>query len=342
MQNTSKDKKQLSDIRFSVLDLAPIVKDSTASESLRNTLDLARHAEKWGYTRYWLAEHHNMPGIASSATSVVIGHVAAGTSTIRVGSGGIMLPNHAPLIIAEQFGTLESLFPGRIDLGLGRAPGTDQLTAQALRRERRSDGHDFPEQLEELRTYFDPSMASGKMHVRAVPGEGLNIPIWLLGSSGFSAQLAGQLGLPFAFASHFSPAHTVPALDLYRSSFRPSDVLEEPYAMVGVNVIAADNEEKARRLATSMQQQFLNLIRNNPVPLQPPVDNMDDLWSDYEEAALEQQLGSSIIGNPDTIKEKLEAFLNKTGADEMMINAQIFDHQDRLRSFEIVSEVFKK
>ncbi|PLR78470.1 LLM class flavin-dependent oxidoreductase [Bacillus sp. V3-13] len=341
MQNTLKDKKQLSDIRFSVLDLSPIVKDSTAAESLRNTLDLARHAEKWGYTRYWLAEHHNMPGIASSATSVVIGHVAAGTSTIRVGSGGIMLPNHAPLVIAEQFGTLESLFPGRIDLGLGRAPGTDQLTAQALRRERRSDGHDFPEQLEELRTYFDPSMASGKMHVRAIPGEGLNIPIWLLGSSGFSAQLAGQLGLPFAFASHFSPAYTVPAMDLYRSSFRPSEVLEEPYAMVGVNVIAADTDEKARRLATSMQQQFLNLIRNNPAPLQPPVDNMDELWSDYEKAALEQQLGSSIIGSPETVKEKLQAFLNETGADEMMINAQIYDHQDRLRSFEIVSEVFK-
>jgi luciferase family oxidoreductase group 1 len=338
----NKNTKRLSDIPFSVLDLSPIVVGGTPSDSLRNTLDLARHAEKWGYNRYWLAEHHNMPGIASSATSVVIGHVAAGTSTIRVGSGGIMLPNHAPLVIAEQFGTLESLFPGRIDLGLGRAPGTDQLTAHALRRDRRSDGQDFPEQLAELRAYFDPSLASGRMHVRAIPGEGLNIPIWLLGSSGFSAQLAGQLGLPFAFASHFSPDNTLPALDLYRRHFHPSEVLDKPYAMVGVNVIAADTDEKARWLATSMQQQFLNLIRNNPGPLQPPVENMDDLWSEYEKAALQQQLGSSIIGSPETVKEKLQEFLDVTQADEMIVNAQIFDHQARLRSYEIVAEITKR
>lgn len=331
--------KKLKDIAFSVLDLSPIVKNGTASDSLKNTLDLAQHAEKWGYNRYWLAEHHNMPGIASSATSVVIGHVAAGTSSIRVGSGGIMLPNHAPLVIAEQFGTLESLFPGRIDLGLGRAPGTDQLTAYALRRERRGDGEDFPDQLEELRTYFKPSV---ERHVRAIPGEGLNIPIWLLGSSGYSAQLAGKLGLPFAFASHFSPENTIPALQLYHQHFRPSQVLDAPYAMVGVNVIAADTDEEAERLATSMQQQFLQLLRNNPGPLQPPVDNINDLASEYEKSLLEQRIGSSIIGSPETVKEKLQAFLNDTQANEMMVNAQIFDHKARMRSYEIVGELIQR
>ncbi|PLT35503.1 LLM class flavin-dependent oxidoreductase [Bacillus sp. V5-8f] len=338
MSNGSNQKK-LSDIKFSVLDLSPIVVGGTASDALKNTLDLAQHVENWGFTRYWLAEHHNMTGIASSATSVVIGHVAGGTSKIRVGSGGIMLPNHAPLVIAEQFGTLESLYPGRIDLGLGRAPGTDQLTAYALRRDKMSNGEDFPEQVEELRSYLNPALGSNNNHVRAVPGEGLNIPIWLLGSSGFSAQMAGQLGLPFSFASHFSPKNTLGALRLYRTSFRPSDVLEKPYAMVGVNVIAADSDEKAKRLATSMQQQFLALIRNNPGQLKPPVDNMDELWTPYEMAALEQQLGSSIIGGPETVKEKLQAFLDETQADEMIINAQIFDHYDRLRSYEIVSEI---
>lgn len=336
------NRKRLSDIPFSVLDLSPIVEGGSPSESFRNTLDLARHAEKWGYNRYWLAEHHNMPGIGSSATSIMIGYVAAGTSKIRVGSGGIMLPNHAPLVIAEQFGTLESLFPGRIDLGLGRAPGTDQLTARALRRDRRNDGLDFPEQLEELRSYFNPSLTSGNMHVRAIPGEGLNIPIWLLGSSGFSARLAGELGLPFAFASHFSPENTLPALELYRHHFRPSEVLDEPYAMVGLNVIAADTDDEARRLATSMYQQFLNLLRNNPSRLQPPVDNMDELWSDYEKAFVQQQLGSSIIGSPETVKEKLQSFLDDTQADEIMVNAQIFDHQARLHSFEIVAEVTER
>ncbi|WP_409298894.1 LLM class flavin-dependent oxidoreductase [Peribacillus sp. SCS-26] len=337
---TEKKGKSLRDIKYSVLDLSPITAGGTASDSFRNTLDLARHAEKWGYNRYWLAEHHNMPGIASSATSLVIGHVAAGTSTIRVGSGGIMLPNHSPLIIAEQFGTLESLFPGRIDLGLGRAPGTDQLTAYALRRGPNSNGQDFPEQLEELRAYFQPETGS-KRHVHAIPGEGLNVPVWLLGSSGFSAQLAGRLGLPFAFASHFSPQNTLSALDLYRKSFTPSDILQEPYAMVGVNVIAADTEKEAKRLATSMQQQFLNLIRNNPSPLLPPVDTMDGIWNEYEKAALEQQLGSSIIGDKETAAEKLQTFLDSTEADEMIINAQIYDHNSRLRSFEIAAEAFR-
>lgn len=334
--------KNLNEIRYSVLDLSPIVEGSTPSDSLSNTLDLARHAEKWGYHRYWLAEHHNMPGIASSATSVVIGHVASGTSTIRVGSGGIMLPNHAPLVIAEQFGTLESLFPGRIDLGIGRAPGTDQLTAHALRRDGRVDAEDFPQNLAELRAYFDPTLAAGKMHVRAIPGEGLNIPIWLLGSSGFSAQLSGHLGLPFSFASHFSPENTLPALDLYRRSFKPSNVLDKPYAMVGVNVIAADSLEEAEKLATSMQQQFLSLIRNNPGPLQPPVENFEQLCSDYEKTLLQQRIGSSIIGDKNIVKEKLQKFLAETNADEIIINAQIFDHAARLHSYEIVSEIMKE
>jgi luciferase family oxidoreductase group 1 len=339
MDQSKQEKKQLKDIPFSVLDLAPVVVGSTPAESLKNTLDLAQHAERWGYTRFWLAEHHNMRGIASSATSVVIGHVAGGTSKIRVGSGGIMLPNHASLVIAEQFGTLESLYPGRIDLGLGRAPGSDQLTAHALRRDLRSHGEDFPEQLQELRTYFDPSLAKGPMHVRAVPGEGLNIPIWLLGSSTFSAQLAGLLGLPFAFASHFSPNNTLPALDAYRRNFRPSATLEKPYAIVCLNVIAADSDVKAERLATSLQQQFLNLIRNKPGLLQPPVDSMEHIWTPYEEAALEQQLGSTIVGSKETVEDMLQAFLDETQADEMMVTAQIFDHFDRLRSFEIVSEI---
>ncbi|UNL83545.1 LLM class flavin-dependent oxidoreductase [Priestia koreensis] len=334
------EKKQgkLNEAKWSVLDLSPIVVGGSAGQSLQNTLDLAQHAEKWGYNRYWLAEHHNMAGIASSATAVVIGHVAGGTSKIRVGSGGIMLPNHSPLVIAEQFGTLESLYPGRIDLGLGRAPGTDQVTARALRRDLHSTGEDFPDQLDELREYFNPTERGP---VRAIPGEGLNVPIWLLGSSGFSAQLAGQLGLPFAFASHFSPDYTLTALQLYRDSFRPSEVLDKPYAMVGANVIAADTDEKAKFLATSMQQQFLNLVRGRSGPLNPPVENMEYLWSDYEKAAIQRQLGASIVGSPEKVKEKLEGFLAATQADEVMVNAQIFDHQERLRSYEIVAELAK-
>ncbi len=331
--------KQLSDIQFSVLDLSPIIAGGTAADSLQNTLDLARHAEKWGYNRYWLAEHHNMPGIASSATSVVIGHVAAGTSTIRVGSGGIMLPNHSPLVIAEQFGTLVSLFPGRIDLGLGRAPGTDQLTARALRKENRMGGEDFPEQLAELRAYFDPEAFSGDNYVRAIPGEGLSIPIWLLGSSGFSAQLAGQLGLPFSFASHFSPEYTLPALDLYRRNFRPSSALDKPYAMVGLNVVAADTDEEAQLLATSMQQMFLNLLRNKPGQLPPPVENLESFLTEHEKAALQQRLATSVVGSAETVRNKLQRFLDRTEADEMIINSQIFDHNARLHSYEIIAEV---
>ncbi|MGO4350180.1 LLM class flavin-dependent oxidoreductase [Paenibacillus sp. MCAF9] len=324
-------------IPLSVLDVSPIVEGGTVAESLSNTLDLAQHAEKWGYNRYWLAEHHNAPSIASSATSIVIGHVAAGTSTIRVGAGGIMLPNHAPLVIAEQFGTLESLFPGRIDLGLGRAPGTDGLTAAALRGNRRSNGHDFPEQLAELRAFLDPSSAEVGMPVRAIPGEGLEIPIWLLGSSDFSALLAAQLGLPFAFAGHFSPNFTVPAMNLYRSSFKPSAILDKPKGMVAVNVIAADTDEEAEYLATSMQQLFLSFIRNTRGALPAPVRNMDDVWTAQEKIALMQQLGSSIVGGPETVRTKLKQYIEATKADEIMVAAHIYDHQARLRSYEIIA-----
>ncbi|OMF36948.1 luciferase [Paenibacillus sp. FSL H8-0548] len=324
-------------IPLSVLDVSPIVEGGSVAESLSNTLDLAQHVERWGYNRYWLAEHHNAPSIASSATSIVIGHVAAGTSTIRVGSGGIMLPNHAALVIAEQFGTLETLFPGRIDLGLGRAPGTDGLTAAALRGNRRSNGQDFPEQLAELRAFLDPSSAQVGMPVRAIPGEGLDIPIWLLGSSDFSALLAAELGLPFAFAGHFSPTFTVPAMNLYRSSFKPSAVLDQPKGMVAVNVVAADTDEEAAYLATSNQQLFLSFIRNKRGPLPAPVHDMDSIWTAQEKIALQQQLGSTIVGGPDTVRSKLKQYIEATKADEIMIAAHIFDHKARLRSYEIIA-----
>ncbi|WP_052487033.1 LLM class flavin-dependent oxidoreductase [Gordoniibacillus kamchatkensis] len=326
-------------IPVSILDLAPIVRGATAADSFRNTLDLARHAEQWGYNRYWLAEHHNMPGIASSATSVVIGYVAAGTEKIRVGSGGVMLPNHAPLVIAEQFGTLESLYPGRIDLGLGRAPGSDQLTARALRRSLGNDGDDFPELLEELRAYLKPPSGVHGAKVRAVPGEGLDIPIWLLGSSGFSARLAGQLGLPFAFASHFAPDYLLPALDIYRSSFRPSEALDKPYAMVGIHVVAADTDEEARRLATSHEFQFLNIIRGRSGQLSPPVDSLDGVWSEYEKSIVRQQLSYSVVGSKQTVRDRLRQIVSETGADELIAAGQIYDHAARLRSYELLAEV---
>ncbi|MFC5467944.1 LLM class flavin-dependent oxidoreductase [Cohnella suwonensis] len=335
--NTSRD-----GIPFSVLDFASIVEGGTPSESFRHTLDLARHAERWGYNRFWLAEHHNMPGIASSATSVLIGHVAGGTSTIRVGSGGVMLPNHAPLAIAEQFGTLESLYPGRIDLGLGRAPGSDQAASRVLRRGLGAGGEDFPELLSELRAYFDPDAFDFGNVVRAFPGEGLHVPIWLLGSSGFSAQLAGQLGLPFSFASHFAPDYLMPALEIYRGSFRPSAALDKPYAMIGVSVTAADTERQARRLATSQQQAFLNMIRGKFGQLPPPVDSMDGLWSPYEEAALRKQFGFAVVGDADQVQERLAAIIAETGADEIIVASQIYDHAARLRSFELIANVRRR
>ncbi|MFD2369296.1 LLM class flavin-dependent oxidoreductase [Brevibacillus sp. GCM10020057] len=339
--NERRTSKQLRDIRLSVLDLAPIVEGSNAAESFKKSMDLARHVEKWGYYRFWLAEHHSMPSVASSATSILIGHIAGGTTTLRVGAGGIMLPNHAPLVIAEQFGTLESLYPGRIDLGLGRAPGADQRTARALRRDLRIGGDDFPELLQELRDYLQPGPGGPPGGVRAIPGEGLSIPIWLLGSSDFSARLAGLLGLPFAFAGHFSPNYMLPALQTYRNSFRPSEVLAQPYAMVGVNVMAADTDAQAERLATSHYQAFLNIIRGDLKPIQPPVDNMDALWSEFERLSVQSQLRASIIGSRDTVKKGLQELLDTTQADELMITTSMFDHADRLRSYEIVADVWK-
>jgi len=327
----------LSNIKFSILDLAQITVGGSPAESFQHSTDLAQHAEKWGYHRYWLAEHHNMPGIASSATSVVIGYVANATKTIRVGSGGIMLPNHSPLVIAEQFGTLEAMYPGRIDLGLGRAPGSDQQTAVALRRDPRNQGQDFPEQLAELRMYLDP--ASRNNRVRAIPGEGQDIPIWLLGSSGFSAVLAAELGLPFSFASHFSPENMQLALARYRQYFKPSEVLDEPHVMVAVNVYAADTMEEAQRIATSHQQQFLNLIRNTPGQLPPPVDSMENLWSEYEKSLVMKQLQNTIIGTHEEVKKRLEDLAQNTNADEIIIATTTYNHQARLRSFEIVAEV---
>ena len=323
-------------IPFSVLDTTPVLQGSDATQAFRNTLDLAQHAERWGYVRYWLAEHHNMPGIASAATSVVIGHVAGGTSTIRVGSGGVMLPNHAPLVIAEQFGTLASLFPGRIDLGLGRAPGTDGRTAQALRRNL-AGGDTFPQDVLELQSYFQP-LQPGQL-VRAVPGAGLNVPIWLLGSSLFSAQLAAYLGLPFAFASHFAPDAMLQALAIYRENFRPSAQSDKPYAMLGLNICAADTDAEAARLFTSLQQQWTLLRRGSPAALPPPVDTMDGLWSEMERAGLENALGRAIVGSAETVGRKLKAFIAETAADEIIMTSQVYDHEARLRSFEIVAQI---
>ena len=323
-------------IPFSILDLAPITEGSDAAQSFRNTLDLARHGERWGYRRFWLAEHHGMPGIASAATAVLIGHVAGGTSTIRVGAGGIMLPNHAPLVIAEQFGTLESLYPGRIDLGLGRAPGSDQLTARALRRNLDTDPNQFPQDVVELMDYFS---ATQRHAVRAVPGAGLNVPIWILGSSLFGAQLAAALGLPYAFASHFAPEQMMQAIALYRSTFKPSAQLAKPYVMLGYNVFAADTDEEAQLLATSMQQAFVNLRSGHPKRLQPPVAGYLDSIAAAFRDMLDDVLSCAAIGSPDTVKRALQDFIEQTGADELMITSQIFDHDARLRSYEITAEL---
>jgi luciferase family oxidoreductase group 1 len=325
---------------FSILDLAPIVEGGSAAQAFRNSLDLAQHAERWGYHRYWLAEHHNMPAVASAATSVVIAHVAGGTSTIRVGAGGIMLPNHSPLVIAEQFGTLESLFPGRIDLGVGRAPGSDQVTAMALRRHFNVDS--FPQDVQELIALLREP-APGQ-RVRAVPGAGLQVPIWILGSSLFGAQLAADLGLPFAFASHFAPAQLMSAIEIYRSHFQPSALmkapLEHPYLMLGVNVVAAESDDEARRLFTSHQQIFLALRRGTLGPVPPPVDpdRFEAALTPLERAELQQVLSSAIVGSPTTVERGLSDFLDRTGADELIIAAQIFAHGARLKSYQIVAQ----
>ena len=325
------------ELTLSVLDLAHVTEDGTVVDAFRNTLDLARHTERFGYKRYWLAEHHNMAGIASSATSLLIAHVAGGTSTIRVGSGGIMLPNHSPLVIAEQFGTLESLFPGRIDLGLGRAPGTDQLTAMALRRSTEPGGEDFVQSLAELRQYFSADNANAR--VRAIPGEGLDIPIWLLGSSTYSAQLAAMLGLPFAFASHFAPNLLHAALQIYRDSFRPSQSLKEPYFMACVNVSAADTVAEAESLSTSLYIAFLNVIRGTRTKLQAPVKQEDMMWNEAERYAVQQMLAYTFIGDAATLKAKLQAFADDTGVNEIIASAMIYDHQARVKSYKILSEL---
>jgi luciferase family oxidoreductase group 1 len=321
-------------IPFSVLDLSPITTGGTAADSLRNTLDLARHAERWGYNRFWLAEHHGMPGVASAATSVVIGHVAGGTSTIRVGAGGIMLPNHAPLLIAEQFGTLASLYPGRIDLGLGRAPGSDQAVSRALRRTA-SAADTFPQDVAELMAYFEP--AEPGQSVQAVPGAGLDIPIWILGSSLYGAQLAAALGLPYAFASHFAPRMMEQAMDVYRSSFRPSARLERPYVMLGVNVFAAESDAEAARLFTSLQQAFINLRTGRPGPLPSPVDDLERQLPPMHRMMIAEMLSCTVVGSAETVRRGLRAFVDATGADELMVTSQIFDHGARLRSYELTA-----
>jgi luciferase family oxidoreductase group 1 len=320
---------------FSVLDLSFVAAGGTPADAFRNTLDLAQHAERWGYRRFWLAEHHNMVGIASAATAVVIGYVAAGTRSIRVGAGGIMLPNHAPLLVAEQFGTLESLYPGRIDLGLGRAPGTDQHALRALRRSPAS-GDTFPQDVLELQAFFGP-VANGQ-RVQAVPGAGLNVPLWILGSSLFGAQLAARLGLPYAFASHFAPAALMQALQVYRSDFRPSQQLDRPYVAAGVNVFAAETEAEARRLFTSTQQQFTNLLRGAPGQLQPPVDDIDTYWTPLEKAQASEMLRYSFVGTPDTVRQGLRHFVEQTGVDEVIVVSSIYEHKARLRSYEILAD----
>ena len=325
-------------VPVSILDLAPVVLGETPREALRKSLDLARHAEAFGYTRYWVAEHHNMTGIASAATSVVIGYLAGGTSTIRVGSGGIMLPNHSPLVIAEQFGTLESLYPGRIDLGLGRAPGTDPRTLRALRRDpARAD--DFPEDVVELQRLLAP--AEPGQAVRAVPGAGTEVPIWLLGSSTFGAELAATFGLPYAFASHFAPDALLIALEIYRKRFKPSKQLDHPYAMLGVNVVAAETDDEARRLFTTVQQSFTNLVRGSGGKLQAPIDDIDEYWNTLEKHQASRMLKYSIVGSPETVKRELENFVSLTKADELMIVTSLYDHDARVRSYEIVADVFR-
>ncbi|MEG0859473.1 MAG: LLM class flavin-dependent oxidoreductase [Pseudomonas sp.] len=331
--------KRLADIKFSTLDLVPVRAEGSPAQSLRNSLDLARHVEKFGYNRFWVAEHHNMDGIASSATAVLLSYLAGGTSTIRVGAGGVMLPNHAPLVIAEQFGTLESLYPGRIDLGLGRAPGSDQMTARALRRERSGSADDFPDDVEELVRYLGPRTPDQK--VIAVPGYGTEVPIWLLGSSLFSAQLAGMRGLPYAFASHFAPRYMHEAIRTYRNHFQPSAVLDKPYVMLGVPLVAADTDEQASYLATSVYQRILALMRGQSLVQRPPVESMDGLWLPHEREAVGDFLGLAMVGGPEKIRAKLDVLLEQTQADELIFTCDLYEHADRIRSYELLAQVMR-
>jgi luciferase family oxidoreductase group 1 len=324
-------------LAISILDLVGMKADEGSGEAIARSVDLAHHAEQWGYRRFWLAEHHSIAGLACSATAVLIGHIAGATRSIRVGSGGIMLPNHAPLVVAEQFGTLAAMYPDRIDLGLGRAPGGDFHTMQALRRDLRQSGDDFPALLEELRTYLGPERPG--QFVRAIPGQGSNVPITLLGSSTYSAQLAARLGLPFAFAAHFAPEYLYTAADLYHDQLQPSAMLDKPYFMVGVQVIAAETDEAARRLFTTPQQRFLRLIRNQPVELLPPVESMDGLWADWERAAVMSKLGAAIVGCDATVQTGLETLIRNTGASEVIAVTDCYRHEDRLKSYERVAEI---
>ncbi|PYF70030.1 LLM class flavin-dependent oxidoreductase [Pedobacter nutrimenti] len=333
-------KKQLKNIPFSVLDLATVIEGKTPADTFKNSLDLAQHAENWGYTRYWLAEHHNMISVASSATSVVIGYIAGGTKKIRVGSGGIMLPNHSPLVIAEQFGTLASLYPHRIDMGLGRAPGTDQLTAMAIRGERFNAANDFPQDVLKLQAYLSSDNSTSS--VRAIPGEGLDIPIWILGSSTDSARLAAALGLPYAFASHFAPAQFLSAINIYRQNFKPSVHLKAPYILACVNVVAAHTDREANKLATSLYQLFRGIVTGKRKLLQPPVESMDDIWTPYEEEQAGQMLACTFTGSKGTLQRDLQQFLDQTQVDEIMATSHIFDHQARMLSYQLLGEVFKE
>ena len=323
-------------MKLSILDLAPVVEGATPADALRNAADLARHAEAWGYHRFWLAEHHNMVGIASAATAVCIAHVAAATKMIRVGAGGVMLPNHAPLVIAEQFGTLDALFPGRIDLGIGRAPGTDQRTMRALRRSM-DNADNFPRDVQEVLAFLAP--AEPNQLVQAVPGGGANVPVWILGSSTFGAQLAGILGLPYAFASHFAPDYLFHALKAYRERFQPSEYRDRPYAMAGVQAIVAETDAEARRLFTSMQQAFTNMQRNTRGRLQPPIDDIDTYWTPAEKAQAQHMLTYAFVGSPETVRDALRAFAEKTGVDEIMVAGSVYDHAARLRSYELLAGI---
>lgn len=327
-------------VPISVLDLATVTEGDTPEQAFPKSLELAKHVEQLGYKRYWLSEHHNMISVASSATSVLVGYIAGGTTTMRVGSGGIMLPNHSPLAIAEQFGTLESLYPGRIDLGLGRAPGTDQLTAMALRGDRLDTTNDFPQNILKLQQYFSEENSHAK--VRAIPGEGLQIPMWILGSSTDSAHLAAHFGLPYAFASHFAPAQFQAAINLYRQNFTPSVHLQKPYVMACVNMIAADTDDEANRLATSLYQMFIGIVSGQRKRLQPPVDSMVNIWTEYEEELVNQMLAYSFIGSAETIEKEIKEFISRTNVDEIMVISNLYDQQAKLHSYQLFAELMMK
>lgn len=329
--------KHSDQIPFSVLDLAVVTEGSSTREAIERSRDLAIHAENLGYNRFWMAEHHNMENIASSATSILLGHVAEATQTIRVGSGGIMLPNHSPLVIAEQFGTLATIYPGRIDLGLGRAPGTDQVTAHAIREDRMQQVQRFPENVKLLQKYLSADNQTSR--VRAIPGEGTNVPIWILGSSTDSAYLAAEMGLPYAFASHFAPHQLMPALRIYRERFKPSTQLDKPYVMPGVNVVVADSDEQAEYLATSMKQMFMGVVTGDRKPMPPPVDDMNRVWDIHQKMAVEQLLTYSFIGSPETVRQHIDQFLEQTGADELMMASYVFDHEERLKSHRLFADL---